>query len=140
MQRRAVALGLVALPFALAACSSTKSAANPMIGGLTSALGVTENQAMGGVGSMLTLAQEKLTSGQFDQVAKYVPGASKYMDMAKSLGAITGPLGGMSGLTSAMGKLGIPPNTVTKFIPAVTDYVGKAGGADVGNMLAGVFK
>jgi hypothetical protein len=140
MNRRSVALSLVALPFVVAACSSMKSAANPMIGALTSSLGVTEDQAMGGVGAMLTLAQEKLTSGQFDQVAKYVPGASKYIDMAKSLGAVSGPLGGMSGLTSAMGKLGISPATAAKFVPAVTDYVGKVGGADVGNMLAGVFK
>ena len=41
-----------------------------MIGAFTSSVGVTEEQAMGGVGAMLTLAQEKLTSGQFDQVAK----------------------------------------------------------------------
>lgn len=89
---------------------------------------------------MLTLAQEKLTSGQFDKVAKYIPGADKYVGMAKSLGAVTGPLGGMSGLTSAMDKLGISPDTTAKFIPAVTNYVGKAGGPNVGNMLAGVFK
>ena len=64
--------------------------ADPLIGGLTSSLGVTENQAMGGVGSVLTLAQEKLAKGEFDQVAKVIPGSSKYLDMAKSLGAVTG--------------------------------------------------
>jgi hypothetical protein len=32
---------------------------------------------MGGVGSVLTLAQEKLSSGQFNQMASVIPGASK---------------------------------------------------------------
>lgn len=89
---------------------------------------------------MLMLAQEKLTSGQFDQIAALIPGADKYLGLAKSLGAVMGPIGNMAGLTSAMGKLGISPQTATKFIPAVTDYVGKAGGSSVGTLFSNVFK
>lgn len=140
MLRRTFALTVVALPVALSACSSTPESAAGLIEGLTSSLGVTPDQAMGGVGSMLTLAQEKLASGQFDQIAKLIPGADKYLGMAKSLGAVTGKLGGMSGLTSAMGKLGITPDKAAKFVPAVTDFVGQAGGPSVGNMFASVFK
>ncbi|RPH53488.1 MAG: hypothetical protein EHM84_03740, partial [Lysobacterales bacterium] len=95
---------------------------------------------MGGVGSVLTLAQEKLAKGEFDQIAKVIPGASKYLDMAKSLGAVTGPLGNRSGLNSALTRLGISPTTAAKFVPAVTDFVGKAGGADVANMLSSALK
>lgn len=138
-------MSLIALP--IAACSSNPSmgslaggGTDALMGVLTSQLGVTDKQAGGGVGSMLTLAQEKLAKGDFDQVASLVPGASKYMDMAKSLGAVTGPLSNLAGLNGALGKLGMNPQTVSKFVPTVTDYLGKAGGSNVSSLLAGVFK
>jgi hypothetical protein len=140
MRRRTFTIGLVALPVALSGCASTEAVTDPLIGGLTKSLGVTENQAMGGTGSILTLAQEKLAKGEFDQIAKVVPGASKYLDMAKSLGAVTGPLGNMSGLNSALTRLGISPTTAAKFVPAVTDFVGKAGGPQVANLLTGALQ
>jgi hypothetical protein len=116
--------------------SSVKSAGSSQLTGLlTKQLGVTQNQAEGGVGSMLKLAQEKLSAGDFDMVAKAVPGAQKYLDKAKSLGAYTGALNNMDGLNGALSKLGIPPETAAKFVPAVTHFVGKAGGSKVGNLL-----
>lgn len=114
------------------------SGSNALLGMLTSKLGVTQNQAEGGVGSILKLAQEKLVKGDFDQVAAAIPGASKYLDKAKSLGAFAGNLNNLAGLNGALGKLGIPPETAARFIPAVTDFVGKAGGSKVGGLLKGV--
>ena len=60
------------------------------------------------------------------------------MEQAKSLGAVTGPIGNMSGLTSAVGRLGVNPATAAKFAPAVTDYLGKVGGSSVKSILAGL--
>ena len=137
MQRRSVIAGLALMPLVVAGCASTGDIANPLAS-LTGALGVTENQAAGGLGSVLTLAQEKLVKGDFDKVAAAIPGASKYLDMAKSLGAVTGPIGNKAGLTSALGRLGMNSETVAKFVPAVTDMVSKAGGSSVGNLLKGV--
>ena len=65
---------------------------------------------------MLTLAQEKLAKGDFDK--------------AKSLGAVTG----------ALGKLGVNSHTASKFVPAVTKFVGKSGGKDLGAELAAALK
>jgi hypothetical protein len=116
--------------------SSAKSAASGSLTGLLSKnLGVSQNQAEGGVGSMLKLAQEKLSAGDFDMVAKAVPGAQKYLDKAKSLGAYTGAVNNAAGLNGALAKLGIPPETAAKFVPAVTNYVGKIGGSKVGALL-----
>jgi hypothetical protein len=116
--------------------SSAKSAASGSLTGLlTRQLGVSQNQAEGGVGSLLKLAQEKLSAGDFDMVAKAVPGAQKYLDKAKSLGAYSGAVNNAAGLNGALSKLGIPPETAAKFVPAVTQYVGKAGGSKVGNLL-----
>lgn len=56
--------------------------------------------------------------------------------MAKSLGAVTGPIGNKAGLGSALGRLGISPDQAAKFVPAVTDFVGKAGGSNVGSLLS----
>jgi len=136
MKKRLFVLGVLLLPV-LCSCSSMSSMgkAPDIVSSLTKSLGVTENQAAGGVGSVLTLAQEKLVAGDFDKVAAVIPGSQKYLDMAKSLGAVTGPVGNAAGLNSALGKLGISPSTASKFVPAVTDFVGKAGGADVGKLL-----
>ena len=149
MQRRnfLLALGLASLPAltvraadplntdALKSSVLGSTSSNPLLGMLTSKLGVSADQAEGGVGSMLKLAQEKLAKGDFDQVAAVVPGAQKYLDKAKSLGAYSGALGNLAGLNGALGKLGIPPETASKFVPMVTDYVGKAGGSKAGALL-----
>ena len=68
MKRRTVALGLVCLPLALSGCaSSPPPRSSDLINNLTGLLGITENQAMGGVGSVLTLAQGKLSARRLRQ-------------------------------------------------------------------------
>jgi hypothetical protein len=145
MNRRTALLGLLALPLVAqgqtpSLDSVTSSLSDPLMKSLTGSLGLTEAQAGGGIGSYLSLAQEKLAKGDFDKIASLVPGASKYIEQAKSLGAVTGPLGNLSGLTGALGKLGISPDVAAKFVPMVTDYLGKAGGSSVQKLLAGVMK
>lgn len=143
MNRRHAVLMLAGLPLAANAQSLSNLAASlkdPLMSMLTSQLGVTDNQAKGGVGSLLTLAKEKLPAADFTKVANVVPGASKYMEMAKTLGAVAGPLKNVAGLNGALGKLGMSTDTIAKFIPAVTNFMGKAGGSTVSNLLAMVLK
>jgi hypothetical protein len=106
---------------------------------LTKQLGVTDTQASGGVGSMLKLAQEKLAAGDFDKIAKAIPGSDKYLASAKQLlgGA---NVGDKAGLQSAFSKLGMSPSMVDKFTPIVTQFVGGTGGEQAKNLLAGVLK
>lgn len=146
MNRRTAMFAIVALPLAAGAAeapslgSLTSALKDPLMKLLTSQLGVTENQARGGVGSYLSLLQEKLAKGDFGKIAALVPGASGYIESAKKLGAVTGPLKNLAGLNGALGRLGIKPETAAKFVPTVTDYLGKAGGASVQQMLAGILK
>jgi uncharacterized protein VcgC/VcgE DUF2780 len=106
---------------------------------LVNRLGVTETQAAGGVGSILAFAQQHLAAGDFDLVAKAIPGSEKYLGMAKQLlGGV--PVSDKAGLQGAFSKLGMSPDMVGKFAPIVTDYVGKAGGQQAGTLLAGVLK
>ena len=145
MQRRTLLAALGFLPLLAHAQtpsleSLTSATKNPLLGALTSQLGVTENQARGGVGSYLTLLQEKLAKGDFDKIASLVPGASGYVDSAKKLGAVTGPLKNLQGLNGALGTLGMNAETVAKFTPLVTNYLGKLGGPTVQSMHAGALK
>ena len=128
----------------VSACAQMESAmgvANST--GLTSTLvnrlGVTEAQAAGGVGSILAFAQQRLAAGDFDLMAKAIPGSDKYLSMAKQLlGGV--PINDKAGLQGAFSKLGMSPDMLSKFSPIVTDYVSKAGGAQAGNLLAGLLK
>jgi len=77
MQRRTLLAALGFLPLLAHAQtpsleSLTSATKNPLLGALTSQLGLTENQARGGVGSYLTLLQEKLAKGDFDKIAPLV--------------------------------------------------------------------
>lgn len=107
-----------------------------MTGILESQLGVTADQAEGGIGSMLSLAREKLDADQFQRLAGAIPGAEGYLEAAKRLGAVTGPLQNLTQLNEALGRLGIPPETAARFIPAATELVGQFGGEEAGNLLA----
>ena len=145
MNRRIALLTLICIPCGLYAQGTSLGSMvgtlkDPLTNLLMSQLGITENQAKGGIGSYLTLAKEKLAKGDFDKIAALLPGASKYMDTAKKLGAVAGPLGNLAGLNGALGELGMKPEAVTAFAPTVTDYIGKAGGSSVASMLGGILK
>jgi hypothetical protein len=112
-----------------------------LTGVLTKKLGVTEDQASGGVGSLMTLAKEKLSGGDFKKVSKAVPDTDKYMQKAKDLGAVTdGKVGDKKGLDAAYGKLGMNPETGSKLTGVVVDFAGKLGGKKVQSLLSGLVK
>lgn len=102
---------------------------------LTSQLGVTSNQAMGGVGSILSLAKERLSAMNFTTLTSLIPGADTYMQSAKSQGAVTGPVGDRAGLTAAFSRLGMGGDMVPKFTQILSDFVGKAGGQPASNLV-----
>jgi len=125
--------------FAAGQVSTSHAAFDPyeMIG---KTLGLSKDQIQGGLGSVLKLAQEKLQKGDFDKLASAIPGASGYLGKAKSLGAVNGPLKDLGGLNGALGKLGISPDTASKFLSSLPDLVSKTGGEDAGKLLGSVLK
>ena len=140
MQRRSLITSGFALIALLAAGLPTTSHALDAYDMLAKTLGMSKDQMEGGLGSVLTLAQEKLQKGDFDKVASAIPGASGYLEKAKSLGAVTGKLTNLAGLNGALGKLGIKPDTASKFLAQVPDVASKVGGEDVGKLLGSVLK
>ena len=141
---RILGLGVVLLvmTFLLSSCAQMQSMGltDPLISALTGQLNVTADQAQGGVGSILSLAKEKLSDMDFSALTKTIPEADTYMKAAKDLGAVTGPIGDKAGLTSSFSKLGMGSDLVGKFSGVLSDFVGKAGGEPVKNILAAVLR
>ena len=101
--------------------------------------GASPTQTAGAAGSIFGLAKSRLSAGDFDKVSKAVPGMDA---MLKAAPATTGtvPKTGLDSLTSSFTKLGLKPEMVAQAIPIITQFVTKAGGADLGKLLAGVLK
>jgi Protein of unknown function VcgC/VcgE (DUF2780) len=138
----AFGVALIVMTMMLSGCAQMQSAglSDPLISMLTGQLNVTADQAQGGVGSILALAKEKLSSMDFTALTKLIPGADSYMKMAKSLGAVTGPVGDKAGLLSSFSKLGMGSDMVGKFSGVMSDFLGKAGGEQAKNLFAAVLR
>ncbi len=122
---------------------------------LVSNLGVQENQAKGGAGLILKLAQDKLGGDEFAQLASVIPGADVLLGSAPSqdsgggmMGALGGIAAGMMGggqgaalgslmsLAGGFSQLGMDGDMVTKFFPIVLSFVQQKGGADIAGILS----
>jgi hypothetical protein len=118
---------------------------------LSSNLGVTEKQATGGAGSIFNVAKQKLSAGDFAQVAKAVPGIDNMMAAAPKSEGVTGMLGGASSLfggsaasvdkvaslSGSFSQLGMNAGMVNKFTPIILDYVKSKGGEQTMKILQG---
>jgi len=126
-----------------AGCASSSPvsgiASNPLISQLTSGLGVSPDQAIGGTGAMLGLAQNKLSPDQFSAVTNAIPGAS---EITKAAGPLLGGISPQSlgDVQSIFSKLGMSPDTVSKFAPVLTNLVSQGAGPQVAGLLGGLFK
>ena len=140
--RSALVAMLVVATFLLSGCAEMQAmgGSDVLVNLLTSQLGVTSNQATGGVGSILSLAKEKLSGMDFNTLSKLIPGAETFMKAAKESGAVTGTIGDQAGLQSAFSRLGMGSDLVGKFSGVLSDFVGKAGGEPAKTLLASVLK
>jgi hypothetical protein len=145
--KRIVSMLLVVLSlFTLAGCSSTGGmpealtslAGEPAVASLTQSLGVTTDQAIGGIGSIMSLARGKLSAEQFQSLAAAIPQADKYMGALGGLGIKGSDIKDAAGLQSAFTKLGMNSDTASKFLPAVADFAGKSGGETVSSLISGL--
>ena len=141
----AALLSLAAVPI-----GSAQAQMNDLIGLLTSQLGVSEDQAAGGAGSLFGFAQDQLSPAEFKTVEEGLPGVDGLIDRAPEpeggssllssgsslLGGSTGSqLAGLESLTGSFESLGMSPDMVQQFVPIVTKYAGDVGGPEVGKLL-----
>ena len=112
---------------------------NPLVGALTSGLGVSPEQAVGGTGAMMGLAQSKLSPEQFGSITSAVPGLG---DVTQAAGPLLGSssLSSLAGVHGAFSKLGMSPETVGKFTPIIGDAISKGGGPQLAGLFTSLFK
>lgn len=100
-----------------------------------SGLGLSADQSSGAVGSVLSMAQTKLSPTDYGKVASAVPGASGYVQKAEA--ANGGPV---TSLDAAYSKLGISPAIGAQVTPLIVNGISKVAGPTVGGLLSSVVK
>ena len=133
-----------------AAAAAPSSQTAGLLSALTSQLNVTPEQAVGGTGAMLGLAKNQLSSTDYSQLGKSVPGLDKLSgnNALSSLGALSGMLGqnggsktsGLDGvlgnvkntsdLNTAFSALGMDSGMVSQFAPVILKYLGGQGASE----------
>jgi hypothetical protein len=111
---------------------------------LTKDLGVSKDQARGGLIALLRAGQQNLSRRDFEQFVADVPGADKLLKNApppSALSSLAGGLGSLlggrsgpgrwAGLAAAFTEIGVDLETARKFGPIVIEYVRQHGGEDL---------
>ncbi|QYK05079.1 DUF2780 domain-containing protein [Shewanella zhangzhouensis] len=83
------------------ATPTTQAQSSDLLGDLM-ALGLNQNQAEGGMGALLKMAQGSLSGSEFSSLTDAIPGADQMLSAVPGLNSNTG----MSGLLSKAGGLG----------------------------------
>jgi hypothetical protein len=111
---------------------------------LTKDLGVSRDQARGGLVALLRAGQQNMERPDFEQFVADIPGADKLLKNApaqSTLSSLAGGLGSLlggrssagrwAGLAASFTELGVDLDTAKKFGPIVIDYVRAHGGENL---------
>ena len=127
-----------------AADNAATAADGLLVSALSSKLGITPEQASGGAGLLLGLAQGKLSAEQNSELTAAIPELDQLLASAPQLqnnqtssllGAASSLLGGsdnelgqLAQLVPGFESLGLSPDMVQQFVPVVLDVVNQQGG------------
>ena len=130
-----------------AADNAATAADGLLVSALSSKLGITPEQASGGAGLLLGLAQGKLSAEQNSELTAAIPELDQLLASAPQLqnnqatsllGAASSLLGGSDNELGQLGQLaqlvpgfeslGLSPDMVQQFVPVVLDVVNQQGG------------
>ena len=112
---------------------------------ITKDLGVSRDQARGGVVALLRAGQQNLSPKDFKAFVADVPGADKLLKNApppSALSSLAGGIGSLfggrnsaagrwAGLAASFAELGVDIDTAKKFGPIVIEHVRQHGGEDL---------
>ena len=128
-----------------AAVQAPAASAN-LLNTLGSELKITPEQAIGGTGALLGLARNQLSTGDYQQLSKAVPGldmlsGENALGGLAGLGDLLGKSGQASALSNALGgevknqtdlsnafsALGLENGMIARFAPLILQYLGQQG-------------
>jgi hypothetical protein len=121
---------------------------------LIAGAGVSEEQAQGGAGLLLGLLKEKLSAGDFGQIAEAVPDVEDLIDAAPEtgggglgglLGGVASSLGGsqlgtLASLAEGFSKLDLDAGMIGKFVPILLSFIESKGGEGLAQIVAKVLE
>jgi hypothetical protein len=123
-----------------------------LVSSLTEQLGISSEQATGGAGAVFDYAKKNLSADDFATISKGIPDMSSLLASAPKvdtnsalgqvsnlLGASDNSLGGLASLTSSFDSLNMDKSMVSKFLPAVYEYVDSVSGEQALGLLKGLF-
>ena len=146
---------IAALVFAFGGANEGKAQTSDLVGMLTFQLGVSQQQASGGAGSLLNFAKDQMSAGDFDVVSSELPDVDSLIGAAPDtgssalgalgalssgnslLGGSSGGLGDMAGVASTFSDLGLSPDMVTQFVPVILEYAQTSGSEQAMQLLQG---
>ncbi|MDO8939243.1 MAG: DUF2780 domain-containing protein [Methylicorpusculum sp.] len=118
---------------------------------LVNQLGISPVQALGGAGSIFSVAKQSMNAADFSTLSNAVPGMDQYLSNAPKvpaaanssllgtasglLGNQAGGLGNLASLASSFQTLGMNSNMISQFVPVVMQYVQQQGGAGAMSLL-----
>ena len=121
-----------------------------LVGLLVQQLGISPQQAMGGAGSIFSVARQAMSPTNFGLVSNAVPGMSQLLAAAPRMagspmggdlmGSAANALGGsslgqMAMMANAFQSLGLGSGMVNQFIPVILQYVQAQGGSSTMGLL-----
>jgi len=105
-----------------------------LMGSLTGQ-GMTTNQAAGGLGAVMSLAQSKLPASDFVALSKYLPSSDKYLKVAQDMGLLRNPIRDMKQLNDAFATLGLDAGQARSLLGSTSEYLTKQGGESARSLL-----
>ena len=120
---------------ALPTSSAQQSQESSLAEQLTSQLGISDKQAEGGLGSILSYAKGALSSDKYSTLAGAIPGADNLLGLAPDSKGTTG----MDGLASQFSAIGLNKDMIMKFVPVIMDYFKSSGSFDAMGILGSLF-
>lgn len=112
-----------------------------LIGILTGQLGINQQQAMGGAGSIFQIAQQRMQPRDFASLSNAIPGMDRYLAAAPQQAAANAPsglwgtAGSLMSLAGSFQSLGMNADMVGRFVPVMLQYVEQQGGAATMSLL-----
>ncbi|MBX9961779.1 MAG: DUF2780 domain-containing protein [Burkholderiales bacterium] len=143
-------LTMGAVSATLAACSSAPQqmansvtsavtgTSDALLAAMSHQIGVSETQAAGGIGSIMSLAKSRLPEESFAKLSKGLPNVDKYMKTVQDVLGPNAKVTDLASLKSAFSRFGMGPEMIAKFKPFVMDALTKAGGDPLMQLLGGV--
>ncbi|MCK0154092.1 DUF2780 domain-containing protein [Alcanivorax sp. S6407] len=104
--------------------------AQVLVDSLSTDLGVTQQQAAGGAGALLAMAQNNLSADQFSGILSQVPGLDSLLGGGEGgglAGSMLGNISSLEGVTKVFSSLGLSPDMIAQFAPKILGFLGGEG-------------